>query len=239
MEVLLIDNNSEDNSKMILRKYANRDKRIKIFYSKNNTGAFGGLNYLLNRSVGEYIAISDHDDIWHPDKLKKQVEFLKNNLQYVGCGTEYFTYIESDGSIGQVRIKLEEGVFVPHPSLVYRNNGYQYNTKIKYKTDTYFMKYILCEEGERKLKILKEPLFIHRVRNDGKNFSHTMVHPKNIYTYFVHTRDLLTTGKALILYVMPDLIKNKIYKKLIYGGQYISLSEFRENIFNNKYIDFS
>jgi len=37
----------------------------------------------LEKATGEYIAIQDHDDLWHPEKLKKQVVLLEENKKYI------------------------------------------------------------------------------------------------------------------------------------------------------------
>src|SRR5680860_1452252 len=71
LEILILDNNSTDHTLDILQKFT--DKRIQIFPSKKNLGPFGGLNFLLEKSIGEYVAIQDHDDIWHPEKIEKQI----------------------------------------------------------------------------------------------------------------------------------------------------------------------
>jgi hypothetical protein len=38
---------------------------------------------LLEKAIGEYIAIQDHDDLWHPEKLAKQIAFLEQHNTYI------------------------------------------------------------------------------------------------------------------------------------------------------------
>ncbi|MEW6196923.1 MAG: glycosyltransferase [Bacteroidota bacterium] len=88
-ELLIIDNESTDNTKEEVEKFSKVDERVKYFYVKKNPqiGIADYLNYGINISNGKYIARLDDDDEWHdPDKLNKQVNFLENNEDYVVVG---------------------------------------------------------------------------------------------------------------------------------------------------------
>lgn len=76
-ELLLIDDESPDSSVEIAKSYT--DQRIQII-SQINRGLAGARNTGLNAAKGQYIALLDADDLWHPDKLTKHVEHLANNL---------------------------------------------------------------------------------------------------------------------------------------------------------------
>ena len=94
IEILVLDNNSSDGTVAILEGLKRQEARLRLYGGKKNLGAYGGLNYLLERAAGTYIAIQDHDDLWHPDKIARQVEFLEKNHAYVGCGTAIINYYE-------------------------------------------------------------------------------------------------------------------------------------------------
>jgi len=81
IEVLIFDDASRDNTYGLRKKIT--DDRIKRFRSEKNLGPYKGLNYLLDKAQGEYIAIQDHDDIWHSEKLEKQIDFLQKNKKYI------------------------------------------------------------------------------------------------------------------------------------------------------------
>lgn len=88
-ELLIIDNESSDNTKEVIEKFSRIDKRIKYNYVKKNPeiGIADYLNFGINISAGKYIARLDDDDEWYdPDKLLKQVNFLENNRDYVIVG---------------------------------------------------------------------------------------------------------------------------------------------------------
>ena len=88
-ELLIIDNESTDNTCEIVKKYAEIDSRIKYHNVKKNIqgGIAHYLNYGINISNGKYVARLDDDDEWYaPDKLTKQVNFLEENDDYVIVG---------------------------------------------------------------------------------------------------------------------------------------------------------
>ena len=75
-EVLVIDDGSTDSSYEILKKYSNKDKRIKLIKHKVNQGLASARNSGLNNSVGQYIAFLDIDDWWPKNKLNIYVSYF-------------------------------------------------------------------------------------------------------------------------------------------------------------------
>jgi glycosyltransferase involved in cell wall biosynthesis len=69
-EVIICDDCSTDDTTAILREYAKRDKRIKIFCNTENLGLVKNFEKALSFCSGEYIALADQDDIWLPEKLE-------------------------------------------------------------------------------------------------------------------------------------------------------------------------
>ena len=76
-ELIFWDNLSTDNSIKIVKSY--KDKRIKIFKSHKHTNLGRARKDALKKTRGDYLTFLDVDDIWHKDKLNKQIkEFDKN-----------------------------------------------------------------------------------------------------------------------------------------------------------------
>jgi teichuronic acid biosynthesis glycosyltransferase TuaG len=76
-ELLICDDGSADLSKEIMEKWSERDARIKVLENRYDIGAAGARNTSLDVACGRYIAFLDADDIWHPSKLKKQIQHMK------------------------------------------------------------------------------------------------------------------------------------------------------------------
>ncbi|QNQ80528.1 glycosyltransferase family 2 protein [Lactobacillus sp. PV034] len=75
LEIILIDDGSEDSSLKILNNYSEKDKRINV-YHKKNTGVSDTRNYGLERANGEYICFSDADDILTTDYVSYLYKLL-------------------------------------------------------------------------------------------------------------------------------------------------------------------
>ena len=81
-ELLLVDDCSTDDSSKVINKIiasnesAHKDK-VQVILSEKNGGAALARNIGLSKAEGRYIAYLDADDLWFPDKLKKQIGFME------------------------------------------------------------------------------------------------------------------------------------------------------------------
>ncbi|MCY3832841.1 MAG: glycosyltransferase family 2 protein [Chloroflexi bacterium] len=83
-ELLIVDDASQDRSPEIIRSYAARDERIRFFQLERNLSQAGARNHALSLAQGAYIAMMDSDDLSLPERLEKQVDFLRANPG-IGC----------------------------------------------------------------------------------------------------------------------------------------------------------
>jgi len=169
IEILILDNCSTDKTRQILKEFQTKDNRITIFFGKDNMGPYAGLNYLLDKAKGEFIAINDHDDIWYPEKLDKQVQFLKKNEKYVGCGSAIINWYEKYNTYFY-RSHPKNADVAWHTSLLFKNNGYRYDLTKKVATDFYFIKNILSQ-NTKKIYNFPEPFVLRRVFKESNNLS--------------------------------------------------------------------
>ncbi len=98
VEIIVVDNGSTDESKVILESF---EPKIRCIFQENLGQAFAR-NRGIKESKGELIALMDSDDIWNPDKLSKQFEIITSEAQLVYCGMQVFE------DLGQDRIYHEE-----------------------------------------------------------------------------------------------------------------------------------
>lgn len=78
-ELILVDDHSKDDTLSVIKKYLDviRDERIRLIAKKTNEGAAAARNTGIDAAKGRYIAFLDADDLWMPDKLEKELAFMK------------------------------------------------------------------------------------------------------------------------------------------------------------------
>lgn len=76
-ELIIVDDNSNDDTFTIAEKYATNDKRIRLFKNQKNLGQFGNRNKAASYATGKYLKYVDSDDIIYPYSLKMMVDALE------------------------------------------------------------------------------------------------------------------------------------------------------------------
>lgn len=77
-ELIIVDDCSSDNSREILERYSNQDKRINVEFLNENKGGGFARNTGLEKATGDYIIFLDSDDILHKDCLLNRNNFIKS-----------------------------------------------------------------------------------------------------------------------------------------------------------------
>jgi len=91
MEVIVIDDHSSDNTVEILQRFP-----IRVITSETNSGGPNrGRNIGLRLAQGDYICHSDHDDLWHPDRIASLLPYLEI-APIVTSGFEVENVIQND-----------------------------------------------------------------------------------------------------------------------------------------------
>lgn len=91
-ELLIVDDNSTDNTSQIVQEYVGGDDRIKLLKNKLNSGPAVSRNIAITSSLGRFIAFLDSDDVWAKDKLEYQLKFMKK----YNCPFSYAAYYKID-----------------------------------------------------------------------------------------------------------------------------------------------
>lgn len=91
-EHIIVDDASSDTTPNVLQQWAEEDPRVRIELLKENQGAAYCRNRATELAQGDYIAFLDSDDLWHPEKLQRQVAFM----QAQDCSVCFSSYVHID-----------------------------------------------------------------------------------------------------------------------------------------------
>jgi len=86
LELLIVDDCSDDETEVIIKEFASNDRRVRYLRMASNTGGPAGpRNYGVNNARGFWIAFCDADDLWHPQKLRQQIDIAHRDRADLVC----------------------------------------------------------------------------------------------------------------------------------------------------------
>lgn len=193
LELIVINDGSTDDTASVLDRLS-IDKRLKIITLENSVGVPAALNLGLSASSGKYIARQDADDWSYPERLKRQVSYLKNNPDcwLVGCQGEYINEV---GEVIRVSSFPETGEEIIQQILQFNTpffHGAWMFTRACYdKVGVYNELFFGTEDKDYLLRISEQ--------GDVANLS------DNLYRYRIHS-GAVTSG---------NLMKRRLMRKVI------------------------
>ena len=102
-EMIIVDDNSQDNTKEIVEDYMKNDSRIQYHLLEVNSGAAVARTTAMKLAKGSYMAFLDSDDIWKPDKLERQIKWMNENDYAFSCTA--YEHIDEDDNLLNRTIK--------------------------------------------------------------------------------------------------------------------------------------
>ena len=105
LEIIVVDDGSTDDTPAVLAAYSDP---VRVF-RQQNAGVAAARNFGVSKARGEYVAFLDSDDLWHPEKLQRQLERFQADpeLGLVHCGME--TFDDATGRVVEVNVDGAEG----------------------------------------------------------------------------------------------------------------------------------
>ncbi len=100
-EMIIVDDRSADDTRAVVDEYMAKDSRIKYTLLDENSGAAVARTRAMELAEGEYMAFLDSDDVWLPEKLQRQLDFMNENGYAFSC-TAYEQIDEEDNSLGRI-----------------------------------------------------------------------------------------------------------------------------------------
>ncbi len=118
IELIIVDDASTDNTRELVESI--KDDRVRYICLSQNMGAAGARNEGVKAATSNVIAFHDSDDVWRPDKLEKQMDYLKKNPEYVMVYCAY-QYHKEDMTLRMPPEKCEGTEGCIFPWLLIRN----------------------------------------------------------------------------------------------------------------------
>lgn len=223
-ELIIVDDCSTDNTDTAVEPFLS-DERIRYLKNSRNSGAAVSRNYALREAKGKWIAFLDSDDLWLPDKLEKQINFMLEN----GYHFSYTNYVEIDEN------SIPNGKYVTGPKKITKTGMYNYCwpgcLTVMYDADViglvqiadirknndYAMWLKVCKKAD--CFLLNETLSEYRKRS-GSISNHSYKALIKWHYILYHDADNKSTVTSLILTIRNlfwGTIKRLKYKKNIGG----------------------
>ena len=176
-ELIIVDDCSTDNTKAIIQRYAQKDKRIKLISLAKNKGVADARNIAIQKANGDYIAFLDSDDIWKTEKTEKQIQILNNSNADITY-TAYFMIDETGKIIKERKVKetitlkdlLKENSVIFSSVLCKKESIENTVFKSKLYHEDYVFLLDLARNG-KSFKGINERLVQYRVHQNGRSFN--------------------------------------------------------------------
>jgi glycosyltransferase involved in cell wall biosynthesis len=180
IELIIGEDFSTDNTRIICQEYsAKHPDKIRLLASDKNLGMMPNFVRTTEACIGKYIALCDGDDYWtDPNKLKKQVDFLQENEDFVICHHNMQVIYENNtraphlsNSPGQKDISTIEDLarlyFIYTASSIYRNGLIKKLPEIFHHSTLgdYFLYMLIAQYG--RIKYFPDVMGVYRVHENG------------------------------------------------------------------------
>ena len=198
-DFLIINNGSIDKTESILDHYAKVDNRIKIIKNTNNIPLIEARHQGMLLSNAEWVALMDADDYAYPQRLERQMKFLKKEGSKIGALGTYAYYMNqkneligvlktgpiTENQFDQVLHQNEALVIIDPSAIIHRQSyldigGYRSEYTPAGDLDLW---YRLCEYGKQ-VRTIPEFLMRYRIHDESISCSKTMV--QRMKTHFIN-----------------------------------------------------
>ncbi len=208
LEIIVIDDASSDNTKSIIKEYAEKDDRIVPFYSSINKGVSTARNIGLKAATGDFVMFLDSDDELTKDAIRRLIDVSNDYCSDFIDSYHLLFYKKKNGKVCSFTEKK-----IPKKPLVLGNINQ--NIKIldtyTYVTGKLIRRSLL--DGltfDESLSRYEDLVFEHEIKKRVQNY---VMLNKVVYFYYQREDSLVNTfGKKHLCYLEAAQAVKKIYK---------------------------
>lgn len=219
-ELIIVDDGSDDATEYLITEL--KDERV-LFYKAGRIAVNGKIkNIGIDKAKGEFIAFIDSDDLWHPEKIEKQLMALEQypeaafsltggyNFKNPGQPFEFF-YKQNNGfRYGDMLISFfESKTAATIPSLLFKKNCLQSTGYFEETGSFSDIDFILKLASHFKAVILYEHLFFRRLHKSNDN-------DKNWTKGYYHGAAVIHSYQKKL---HPKIVRNALFRLYINFGE--------------------
>ena len=222
-ELIIVDDASTDSSAIIVSDFALKDTRIHFIQLEKNSGTGVARNKALEQAKGDYIAFLDADDLWKPEKLQKQLDFMQEHQ--LPFSFSYYECINEAGE--QLNKRVEAPLNLSYRQLFFCNYvgnltgiysvkhfGKITNNSVRKRQD--WMQWLTILKQIKETKIVPESLAYYRLRENSISASKFDLVKYNFSVYRkFHGYHLVKASFCMIGFLFTQLIIKPFYIKTI------------------------
>ena len=221
-ELIIIDDCSTDKSIEIINIFSNEDERIKLFELPINSGTGVTRNFGVENSNGKFIAFLDSDDIWKPEKLEKQLEFMEAfNVPFT---FSFYETMNENGELTGKTIKSPKHLkyyqlffcnFIGNLTGIYSVDFFGKIPIDSSKKRQDWMLWLSILKQIRTAKLIKESLAYYRIRESSLSASkvNLLKHNFGVYRNF-HQFNLIVSIFCMVGFLFTQLFIKRFYSRI-------------------------
>ncbi|OYX79793.1 MAG: glycosyl transferase [Flavobacteriales bacterium 32-34-25] len=221
-EMLLVDDGSTDETQTIITSFLT-DKRIQFYPLEKNSGTGVARNFALEKANGKYISFLDADDLWKPEKLEKQIDFMQTNA--LPFTFSFYDCIDEQGKLLHKRVEAPRNLsyrqlffcnYVGNLTGIYDVEyfGKISISNIRKRQD--WMHWLTILKKIKRAKAVPESLAYYRIRENSLSTSKTaLIH----YNYTVY-RQFHGFNVVVSLFCMTGFLFTQLVIKPRYSKAY-------------------
>ena len=101
-ELLIVDDTSTDRTADMVRSHQIQDDRIHFVVKPKHSGIADTRNQCISMAKGRFLAFLDADDLWHPEKLEQQLQFMTERK--IGFSYSSYDCVDEEGKPLEKRV---------------------------------------------------------------------------------------------------------------------------------------
>lgn len=223
--IIVLDNPKNEEHINTIKKYTQKDKRIKFLINEKNMGLAASLNKGIDVAQSQYIARMDADDISMPERLEKEFTFLENNADIDIISTNKIDIDENDDIINipsnlptkdeEIKKILKITSIITHSGAMFRKEKVEKIGKYRlFPASQDYDLWLRASYYKLKFAIIDEQLVKYRIRRN--NISNT---------------------NPLKQYLLKEYIQKLYKERLKKGEDEFSLENLQRYLEKNKAFD--